>query len=78
MWIPIKIDNPREGTETFVSKAMYALRPDNIKIDNPREGTETICSLSYIWYSLIKIDNPREGTETSNVDWLTVEVQTLK
>ena len=41
--IKIKIDNPREGTETL--SICFALLLDYlvlIKIDNPREGTETI------------------------------------
>ena len=36
----IKIDNPREGTETTLP-FFQALLTGLIKIDNPREGTET-------------------------------------
>ena len=41
----IKIDNPREGTETMCL-FQIAVFPTKIKIDNPREGTETLILLS--------------------------------
>ena len=59
----IKIDNPREGTETeiMLTYNIHTL----IKIDNPREGTETTLPFfQALLTGLIKIDNPREGTET--------------
>ena len=38
----IKIDNPREGTETPDHLLYGELPTCQIKIDNPREGTETL------------------------------------
>ena len=49
--VGIKIDNPREGTETFASSLFFIL-PLLIKIDNPREGTET------------RMEKLKQGTKT--------------
>ena len=42
----IKIDNPREGTETQFLDHYWDFYK-SIKIDNPREGTETVAILIF-------------------------------
>ena len=63
----VEKQNPRKGTETYLSARSIKLAATLVEKQNPRKGTETPARIGKYVLAAVNVEkqNPRKGTETA-------------